>query len=255
MGDNHQEDEPRPGNYDRAWNDPPLFSYSSTSAKTAGAAAAGQKLNKRIGFPGSTSAPPPPPSAATSSGPPAAKLPPSLPPTSLHDAGARSVKAPQGLPPPPPTGAPPVAAKPGGGQATGRAQEGEVDLDDVMEKLTGALERSTLDERRKADVRKRTEAMAAKWKGGGLNPQVHAGLRTIADGLSGAEREGVEAAEKAQLGLIVDWPALCGTWLVGIKHLVADAKKGAEPYGGDDGGAGGVPTPGVISQPLGAAKD
>ena len=38
------EEEPRPGNWDRAWNDPPLFSYKADSKPPA----AGLKLNKRV---------------------------------------------------------------------------------------------------------------------------------------------------------------------------------------------------------------
>jgi hypothetical protein len=41
------EEEPRPGNWDRAWNDPPLFSYKADSKPPA----AGLKLNKRVHHP------------------------------------------------------------------------------------------------------------------------------------------------------------------------------------------------------------
>ena len=41
---------PRPGNYERSWNDPPLFSYASgTQASTETKKAGGNKLNKRVG--------------------------------------------------------------------------------------------------------------------------------------------------------------------------------------------------------------
>jgi hypothetical protein len=39
-----EDEEPRPGNFDRAWNDPPLFSYKSTSQGP-------NKLNKRVNHP------------------------------------------------------------------------------------------------------------------------------------------------------------------------------------------------------------
>jgi len=92
-----------PGNYDRSWNDPPLFSYTESSTQQS--QHTGLKLNKRVGFP--TSAPPPPlskdggqPPKLYDAGmkPPVSGLPP--PPPRLHDAGARPATDTM-LPPPP----------------------------------------------------------------------------------------------------------------------------------------------------------
>ena len=44
MDGGDQKEEPRPGNFDRAWNDPPLFSYKP-------AAQGPNKLNKRVMHP------------------------------------------------------------------------------------------------------------------------------------------------------------------------------------------------------------
>ena len=45
---------PRPGNYERSWNDPPLFSYGSTTQNLEQARKQGaNKLNKRVEFPSS----------------------------------------------------------------------------------------------------------------------------------------------------------------------------------------------------------
>lgn len=63
----------RPGNFDRAWNDPPLFDYNTA----APAPSQGTKLNKRIGFPSST--PPPPQNRNDSSS------------STLSDAGAKPI--------------------------------------------------------------------------------------------------------------------------------------------------------------------
>ena len=41
----------RPGNHDKAWNDPPLFDYKNTPNAGATGSSGGSKLNKRIGFP------------------------------------------------------------------------------------------------------------------------------------------------------------------------------------------------------------
>ena len=37
-------------------------------------------------------------------------------------------------------------------------------------------------------------------------------------------RDSIEEAEHIQRGLMVDWPSLCGTWMVGIKHLIQELK-------------------------------
>ena len=41
------DEEPRPGNFDRAWNDPPLFNYKTNGQPPT----AGPKLNKRVTYP------------------------------------------------------------------------------------------------------------------------------------------------------------------------------------------------------------
>merc|ERR1719167_2199452 len=48
--------DPRPGCYDRAWNDPPLFSYHNTEVGSSSTASGSQpqKFNKRVEFPSST---------------------------------------------------------------------------------------------------------------------------------------------------------------------------------------------------------
>ena len=60
-----------PGNFDKAWNDPPLFSYSVSSTPQAGGS---RLLTKRVGFP--SSHPPPPGQDPTA-------------PPKLHDTGAK----------------------------------------------------------------------------------------------------------------------------------------------------------------------
>ena len=34
----------------------------------------------------------------------------------------------------------------------------------------------------------------------------------------------MDEAETIQTKLMVDWPSLCGTWMVGIKHLVHEIR-------------------------------
>jgi hypothetical protein len=44
------DEEPRPGNFDRAWNDPPLFNYKANAQPPTN----GSKLNKRVNYPATT---------------------------------------------------------------------------------------------------------------------------------------------------------------------------------------------------------
>ena len=38
-------------------------------------------------------------------------------------------------------------------------------------------------------------------------------------------RDSLEEAEKIQRKLMVDWASMCGTWMVGIKHLIQEIKR------------------------------
>ena len=35
----------------------------------------------------------------------------------------------------------------------------------------------------------------------------------------------IDEAERIQRSLMVDWASLCGTWMIGIKHLVLEVKR------------------------------
>ena len=218
------QDAPRPGNFDRAWNDPPLFSYTSTSAKEQQAQST--RLNKRVGFPG-VGAPPLPTSAgggiSKEAGPPLAGE--GLDNPKLHDAGAKPSAA--SLPPPPPMmSKPPPATKSTAEEVPTTSESSakdDVAIEDVMTGLREALEASSLDDRKAKDIKKRLDAMEGKWRSGALNDKVHAGLAGISSALKAGDPE---SAEKTQLALVVDWPSLCGTWMVGIKHLIANVKEG-----------------------------
>ena len=210
------EEEPRPGNWDRAWNDPPLFSYTSTAAKGKDAPSA--KLNKRVGMTFGSGQPPKDPNAT--------KLDQAQHAPALHDAGAKATGG--AMPPPPPPSAstiappPPTSDKEPASVPEQKEEEAPIDPDEVVNLLKEVVDSSTLDDRKKQDISKRISMMEKKWKDGQLNDKVHAGVHKIATAL----KEGDAAtAEKAQLSLIVDWPSLCGTWLVGIKHLIANAKE------------------------------
>ena len=38
-------------------------------------------------------------------------------------------------------------------------------------------------------------------------------------------KDSLDKAEQIQRALMVDWSAMCGTWMVGIKHLVQEVKR------------------------------
>ena len=211
-----KEEEPRPGNFDRAWNDPPLFNYKKESTS----ANAPTKLNKRVGFPVA-----PPLTSSSSLG--AQFLPPSLEPLKIHDAGAKSVGMSMPPPPPPMASCPPVSKESvsSGVNPDSSSSKGNLDVESVVKLLTKSLDQTSFDDRKKSDIKKRIVMMESKWKSGSLNEQVHSRMGMLAQCLASGDPFG---AEKAQVSLIVDWPALCGTWIVGIKHMIVNLKE-AQP--------------------------
>ncbi len=250
-GGDPAEDAPRPGNYDRAWNDPPLFSYgaSSEAAATAAAAAAGggggMKLNKRVAFPPVSQRS----SAGTSKPPPQPGRPPEMPPTAkLQDAGAKPLS--KEMPPPPPPLASAAATAPPPAPTTTRQPANDATkfaVEEVTTSLTAFIDgKSTLPDSKKKDVKKRLDMMANKWKAGSLNDKVKSGMGQVSGML---ERDEASAAEKLFLSLMVDWPALCSPWGVGIKHLLVNAKEIESAAGMTDGGGDGA-RPQAIDKPL-----
>lgn len=203
------EEEPRPGNFDRAWNDPPLFSYKG-DAPTAG----GLKLNKRVMYPSSPVQPPSSGEASSNSC------------TKLHDAGAKMIPT-TDLPPPPPTqtiasGFSSKDKKPPSSSSTLEVVSDE-DRDQTIEILRNMLTHfgSRIESRKSQDIRKRLDTMESKWKDGSLTFPVERGLCALAKAI---EKSEFDEADKIQRKLMVDWPSQCGTWLVGIKHLIFEAK-------------------------------
>jgi len=190
--------DPRPGCYDRAWNDPPLFSYQNAEASKPGT-----KFNKRVGFPSAAGAPAPPASGGTL---PLSVPPP--PPTNLQPPPKSAV-----LPSSKPSGQPPKPA--GQPPKLPTAEQVTTDLTSFLE------ERSTeIGERKASDIAKRVAVMREKWDG--LSDHVKWGMHAVAVNLRESQ---FDQAEKIQKTLVVDWPSQCGTWMVGIKHLIQEARK------------------------------
>ena len=187
--------DPRPGCYDRAWNDPPLFSYQNTESNLSAA-----KLNKRVGFPASGPPPSTSSSAATSRPLSAAPLPTS------------------NLPPPPKASATSAAqdSKP-------NYQPGQVPAaDEVVAKLHDVIANnaSEMGDKKTEDIKKRVGLMQTKWDS--LNDHIKLGMSALAESLLESR---FDQAEKMQKNLVVDWPSECGTWMVGIRVLIQETKK------------------------------
>ena len=70
------------------------------------------------------------------------------------------------------------------------------------------------------DIRKRIAAMRDKWDG--LNDHIRLGMNAIWKNLEASD---FERAEKIQKTLTVDWPSLCGTWMVGVRQLIQESKR------------------------------
>ena len=198
----------RPGNHDRAWNDPPLFDYQNAPMIQSNAA----KLTKRVGFP--------PTSTQTvqtantndvgsSSG------------SQLNDAGAKPQVL-EGLPPPPPSSSFVEASRP---DPSCNIQDQEdfnvVEVTDVIELLERVLSNDKLDARKALEIKKRIDILHKKWSNNELNDKVKNGMYKLACSLN---KEDYEEAEKIQRGLNVDYPSMCTPWMIAIRQLILALK-------------------------------
>jgi len=193
-----------PGNFDRAWNDPPLFSYSTSSTAQPITA---NRLNKRVAFPTNQSQAPAPGSGQDPTAPP-----------KLYDAG---MKPPSGsiLPPPPPTMMIPTSS---GTSDTKSDNVSDIDIDNIEKQFEELVNRFILENQRD-DVRKRLLSMFTSWRQGGYNSNVHHLLVDIGQSLT---EDDVTSAEAKLTILSADWTSLIGPAnILIIKKLVNNAKE------------------------------
>ena len=193
-----------PGNYDKAWNDPPLFSYSAGPQ----GGSTRQQLNKRIGFP--TSQPPPPGQDPTA-------------PPKLHDAGAKPPSS--GLPPPPPSSIlfhPPPVSLSGDNSITTSLALPSVTVDDTAQVFT-ELTKSYLEARKCEDINKRLAVMFTAWREGKLNPRIQTLVAEVGHKLSIADVSGAEASFDV---LSADYGGEVGAqWVLAVRHVISAAKE------------------------------
>ena len=193
-----------PGNFDRAWNDPPLFSYSTSSTAQPITA---NRLNKRVAFPTNQSQAPAPGSGQDPTAPP-----------KLYDAG---MKPPSGsiLPPPPPAMMIPTSS---GTSDTKSDNVSDIDIDNIEKQFEELVNRFILENQRD-DVRKRLLSMFTSWRQGGYNSNVHYLLVDIGQSLT---EDDVTSAEAKLTILSADWTSLIGPAnILIIKKLVNNAKE------------------------------
>lgn len=196
-----------PGNFDRAWNDPPLFSYNPGTAQPG----AGNRLTRRVGFPSSTTAAPLP-SGTDPTAPP-----------SLHDAGAKP--PPSMLPPPPPlmNPSPSASAAPTYSHSTDTVTpESIVPLLDAnaLEDKLSILTQTHFDSVKSKEIGKRLDGLVAAYKAQTLGVRIPVLLTKL---LISLENNDVKAADSSFTTLSADHGGEPGNaqWMVALRHLVS----------------------------------
>lgn len=127
------------------------------------------------------------------------------------------------MPPPPPiSGSTVTPPKPPPKEMEKPEEDSPVEIEAIIASLTSTLQATNLDDRRKQDINKRLKVMEDKWKKGDLVEPVRKGLDQMTKML---EKNNVAEAEKIQMTLAMDFTSQCGSWIIGIKHLIAEAKK------------------------------
>ena len=177
-----------PGNFDKAWNDPPLFSYSAASASGQTGAGA-NRLNKRVAFPSQ-------PSAVPSGGED-----PTAPPK-LYDAGMKPQGSASHLPPPPPSCLPPPAVS--HSQPCSESESPPVSSDSVQETFLQTIEKY-VESNSQEEVKARLGGLFRDWTS--LNSDIQQALRLIAESL---DREDLGMAEANFTTLSADWSSVIG---------------------------------------------
>jgi len=206
-----------PGNYDRAWNDPPLFSYSQSSA--APTSTGRTSLNKRVGFPSGG-----PSSLPASSGPPR-----------LHDAGA---KPPSCMLPGPPIGGtslppPPVTDS----DNTNNKVENSVTVTkncDEVELVLFKIARDYFPSKKCDDLIVRLSVLFSNWRSDALKPRVKILISEISTLLEGGLDRLGEADQKL-VTLSADHGSEGNnmTWILAIRHLLLKLKEEQQKVDGE----------------------
>lgn len=172
-----------PGNFDRAWNDPPLFSYSASSGQPL----AQNRLNKRVAFP------------TQQRDQPSVGLDPTQPPR-LYDAGMKPPTS-SSVPGPPP---PLAASVPATTQQYSETEATPVTQETVQNSLVRTIEKF-VERESQEEVKRRLAGLLKEW--GRFNTDIQQTLNNLAQAL---DREDLVAAEGSFTVLTADWSSVIG---------------------------------------------
>ncbi|XP_064609383.1 steroid receptor RNA activator 1-like [Liolophura sinensis] len=237
--------ESKPGNPERGWNDPPVFSFAPSSTNTAESSPRRTVLNKRVAFPlsGPTNIPASSDSGDGSllppeSGPPVTSgvllLPPALDTTTPLPV---PLVVPNLVP-----ASPPVSPTLGTDKLTesvercmerlGCSTDGEF-LTLVEGHLQTAFEscKECLKERAKEEIRKKMLLFREAWEQNNISSPVKVKMSYLAIALT---EKRFAAAFDIHLGLMVDYTAEVNNWMVGIKRLIHECKLRSEAIQGGE---------------------
>jgi len=204
-----------PGNFDRAWNDPPLFSYTANPS----VGTSRTSLNKRVAFPGMSAgaAPLPPPGMDPTAPPP------------LYDLGCKPPVS--SLPPPPPQGDYLVKAGEGGKDLGGGENQS---VDEVQSLFTKLIE-NYFDGQKCTDLLGRLSIMFKKWRDGSLNPRICDLVAHIGACL---DRKELREAELKFETLSADHGGEGGNsaWILAVRHIFTQVKTEVKKGENDEAG-------------------
>ncbi|XP_029827154.2 steroid receptor RNA activator 1 isoform X2 [Ixodes scapularis] len=195
----------RPGNDEKAWNDPPVFAYTEVQGTPAAAPKKRTPLNKRVPFP-QEGLPPTTPAATLGSAP--IGIPP-LNPCALE---ARDVSSGAGTSQPSPSEQPPNT----GSASDELKKETFENLEIIMSKFFDGIEK-----RRQEDVKKRLDLLRQAWEQGSLSTPVQHKMRELTSELCSGN---CEKANTLHVSLMVDYVSEVSQWMVGIKQLIVAAQ-------------------------------
>ncbi|KAI9557480.1 steroid receptor R activator 1-like protein [Daphnia sinensis] len=193
----------RPGNHDRAWNDPPIFSYQQGALsgdtkpeENVTGSSRRTPLNKRIAFPltGGILKP------TTTVTPPHIGLPPPCLPLPIS-ASANLAEA-------------------SNDQSSKSALETRELLELSLQKISNILHDSLMtyvETEKQEDFNKRLQNLYTSWRDGKLNADIRQRLTIISDSL---EVKDFVKAENVRVALAVDYTADCASWIMVIKNII-----------------------------------
>uniref|UniRef100_L7LYD1 Putative amb caj-644 steroid receptor rna activator 1 n=1 Tax=Rhipicephalus pulchellus TaxID=72859 RepID=L7LYD1_RHIPC len=210
----------RPGNDDKAWNDPPVFAYTEVQGTPAAAAPKRNLLNKRVPYPQDGIKPPSAPSVTGSAPPPTGPAAPSVPsplktarsddPTEASNKDDQKEAA--------------------GAYDTSKASPAcspESLKEETLSNLEKAVAQcaSNMEKRKQDDVRKRLEVLKSVWEQGKLSLPVQQRMHELALELLNGNHE---KANALHISLMVDYVSEVSQWMLGIKHLILAAQAAQE---------------------------